>query len=56
MLDVFLTAYMACNLGDDLFITILCERYPSVNFYLFCSEPYTVAFKNIKNITVISEL
>ena len=52
MLNVFVTAYTACNLGDDLFISILCNRYPSVNFYLCCPDQYAKSYKKIKNITV----
>ena len=55
MVNIFVTAYTACNLGDDLFITILCNRYPLVHFYLYCPNQYAKAFESIRNITVISE-
>ena len=29
------------NLGDDLFIKILCERYPEHKFYLFSKKDYS---------------
>lgn len=33
-MKVLIKAYTAFNLGDDLFIKILCERYPKVHFYI----------------------
>lgn len=34
MRKVALMAYMNANLGDDLFLRILCQRYPNVQFYI----------------------
>ncbi len=56
MANIFVTAYTACNLGDDLFISILCKRYPLVNFYLYCPNQYDTPFTNIKNITIINNI
>ena len=45
-------AYTNYNLGDDLFIKLLCERYPSTEFLLYAPKGYKNTFKNIKNIKV----
>lgn len=50
---VYIKAYTKKNVGDDLFVFILCNRYPHVEFYLKKAEPYTNVFKNIKNLTLI---
>lgn len=34
MKQIFVDAYLAFNLGDDLFIDILSKRYPNINFEL----------------------
>lgn len=37
---VLVYGYLYVNLGDDLLLRILAERYPSVDFYLFTSIDY----------------
>lgn len=54
MKRVMIKAYTAFNLGDDLFIRVLCERYPNTKFILFGPSEYKVSFKNIGNIKIIS--
>ena len=34
MKKVYLLGYLANNMGDDLFFTLLCKRYPNVQFYV----------------------
>lgn len=41
MKKILIKAYAQINLGDDLFIKMLCERYPDINFYIFATERYT---------------
>ena len=36
MKKVFIYAYLAQNLGDDLMVRILCERYPHIKFQNLC--------------------
>ncbi|WP_043931070.1 polysaccharide pyruvyl transferase family protein [Bacillus sp. EB01] len=55
MKKVMITAYLNSNLGDDLFIKILCDRYKDVNFYMHGSPRYKDNFKEIKNLTYISQ-
>ncbi|MGF9741820.1 polysaccharide pyruvyl transferase family protein [Priestia megaterium] len=51
MKRVMIYAYTQFNLGDDLFIKVLCERYPKTNFVLYAPSRYKITFKEIKNIT-----
>ncbi len=54
MKSVFIHAYTAGNLGDDLLIRILCERYPKVHFRIYADESYKERFKDIGNLSVYS--
>lgn len=47
MKKILVKAYLNFNLGDDLFIKILTERYPNINFYIESNDKkYTQMFKN----------
>lgn len=46
MKKILIKAYSQLNLGDDLFIKMLCERYRDTEFYLFATPEY----KNLKGI------
>lgn len=50
MKKVIIYAYTKFNLGDDLFIKILCERYTDTEFIIYAPEKYKDGFKNIKNL------
>ena len=50
MKDVMIYAYTRLNLGDDLFVKILCERYPNINFRIICIDKYASSFDNIENL------
>lgn len=54
MKNVFIHAYAAGNLGDDLLIRILCERYPAVRFKICADESYKERFRDISNLAVYS--
>ncbi|MHA6533135.1 polysaccharide pyruvyl transferase family protein [Paenibacillus sp. BAC0078] len=45
-------AYTEFNLGDDLFIKVLCERYPDTRFMLIAPRLYKDVFKKLPNLTV----
>ncbi|MGN7764163.1 polysaccharide pyruvyl transferase family protein [Paenibacillus sp. 22594] len=45
-------AYTEFNLGDDLFIKVLCERYPDTQFMLIAPRLYKVVFKDLNNLKV----
>lgn len=51
---IALYAYTNVNLGDDLFIKILCERYPKTKFIIAAPKKYKYIFKDIKNLYIIS--
>lgn len=46
-------AYTQINLGDDLFIKILTERYPNQSFSILGTKSKMLPFKGIKNLKVI---
>lgn len=53
---IFVYAYLNYNLGDDLFVQSLCERYPNILFCIYTGDPnYPQIFKNIKNIKIYSK-
>ncbi|OES44954.1 polysaccharide pyruvyl transferase family protein [Domibacillus iocasae] len=54
MKKVMTYAYTSFNLGDDLFLKILFERYPHTKFVLFANHEYKEIFKSLTNVEVIS--
>ncbi len=49
MKKIFVSAYSAQNLGDDLFLKILSQRYPKQRFVFFADRKYKkYGFKNIR--------
>lgn len=48
-LRIYLHAYWQQNLGDDLFVDRICERYPQVYFYGACSRRTSQAFESLPN-------
>lgn len=52
MKNVLLKVYTAKNLGDDLFIKILIDRYPNVQFYLEADKYYENIFSDNSNLHV----
>lgn len=53
---VFLKIYPELNLGDDLFLKIILDRYPHTRFYLNAGSEYKDIFKNNSNLTVFSSI
>lgn len=51
---VLIYAYLEGNLGDDLMVWILCNRYPKVHFQVTADKSYKKTFQNIKNLKVYS--
>lgn len=49
---IFIYAYTNLNLGDDLFIKILCDRYPHTKFYIVSSINKSSALYKIDNLVV----
>lgn len=54
MKRVFIHAFMAGNLGDDLMVRILCSRYPKVHFFVFADASYHTRYRDLKNLTVFA--
>lgn len=54
MKQVMIYAYTANNLGDDLFIYILCKRYPNTKFFLYAPSSYYTTFKDMPNVLIIN--
>ncbi len=52
MKHVAIHAYPFGNVGDDLFILTLCERYPHVQFHLALQMEYANAFHDVPNLTL----
>lgn len=49
---VMIYAYANFNLGDDLFIKILCERYPETQFLLYAPSKYRHSLRELRNISI----
>lgn len=50
MKKIEIYAYTRLNLGDDLFIKTLCERYPNQKFIINCPKKYYIPFKKLSNL------
>ena len=44
------------NLGDDLFLCAICNRYPKFEFIIECDSQYSVAFNNLSNLMIVSDI
>lgn len=54
MNKIFVHAYLAGNLGDDLLVRILCTRYPNTQFRMIASPDYKERFSDMSNVKVYS--
>ena len=54
MKRVFVHAYFAGNFGDDLFVYILCKRYPETRFCILTDSRYQYkrTFSDINNLKI----
>ncbi|MDT2817400.1 polysaccharide pyruvyl transferase family protein [Vagococcus lutrae] len=50
---IFLSGYWEGNLGDDLFLDIICKRYPNSIFYIITESKHKNKYEHIKNLKVI---
>ena len=50
MTNVLIDAYTRLNLGDDLFVKVLCERYPKEQFTIATRKEYAAPFEAIENL------
>ncbi len=54
MKKVFLHAYCFNNVGDDMFVITMAERFPHVNFHIAVKDQYRKVFEKYKNLTLMS--
>ena len=54
MKRIFVHAYLAGNFGDDLFVYILCKRYPETQFCILSDSRYEYrrTFSDIRNLKI----
>lgn len=52
--DVCIRGFVKGNLGDDLFIDILCRRYPNTKFVICGGKEYKNCFSEIPNLKYVS--
>ncbi|HIX82626.1 MAG TPA: polysaccharide pyruvyl transferase family protein [Candidatus Erysipelatoclostridium merdavium] len=55
MKKIFLYAYDKVNLGDDLFICSIVERYPNAKFYMISDRTNKENFCDLKNLKIIDK-
>ncbi len=49
----FLYAYDGINLGDDLFVRVICGRHPQAQFYIWGDEQRQKVFRDVANLKVL---
>lgn len=54
MRHIFIHAFAAANLGDDMMMRILCTRYPKVTFCLYADNSYKARFRDLANLKIYS--
>lgn len=52
-MNILLDIYLEKNLGDDLFLIRVLERYPEVTFHVFCQKDYQSIAKIYPNLKLI---
>ncbi len=55
MKKILLIGYTRQNLGDDIFLNIVINRYKKYQFDLFCPNRFSTPFRKAKNINIINE-
>lgn len=50
---VYIGAFLINNLGDDLFLKVLLEKYPSYSFFVDLEEEYRTPFLKYNNISFV---
>lgn len=54
-MKIFVKLFAALNLGDDLFLKILLERYPDTEFVISAPEIYKTVFNRYENLHVMED-
>ena len=55
MKKIFLYAYDRRNLGDDLFVQTITQRYPDVQFYMWSDKENRRTYGHLRNLKVIDK-
>lgn len=55
MKSIFVYSITTLNVGDDLFMKILFERYPTTRMVLYAPENYKTLFENYRNVIIVNE-
>ena len=55
MKKVLIDAYLEKNLGDDLFVKILLDKYPNVKWYINAQKKYSDIFKKYNNVKILND-
>ena len=55
MNNVFVYGVNTVNVGDDLFMRILFERYPNTRMIIYASNVYSSLFRDYKNVVIVSD-
>ena len=50
---ILVKAYLASNLGDDMFVLQLVHRYPNVDFLIFSAGVHANVFKKCHNVRIV---
>ena len=53
---IYLTAYCCQNLGDDMFLDMILNRYPQCKFYIFASSKNMKGLKKHNNLILPSAI
>lgn len=53
MKKILVKGYFKGNLGDDLFVKILADRYPEARFEMFAEKQYSAQFADFNNVNII---
>lgn len=54
-MKILIKLYANVNLGDDLFLKMLLERYPNVKFILPAPDEYKIIFKQYSNLEIVKD-
>ena len=55
MKKILLIGYMKKNLGDDLFLSLIANRYKNYKIDIYCSKAFIEPFINAKHVKFINE-
>ncbi|WP_367378397.1 polysaccharide pyruvyl transferase family protein [Enterococcus gilvus] len=55
-MKVFVKGFWASNLGDDLFLYILCRRFPNISFEINVKEKYRDTLPTLPNLMISEEI